>query len=109
MTGRGQGAQEAYQWEAKAQWKGKPLEGDVALLITLYFGTKRRAGRQLQQAIARWPTTRRGRGLRLVWQNCKYKGLPCAGVCRRHGPHHFSPNMNGCSLITLGTSSRFHR
>jgi Holliday junction resolvase RusA-like endonuclease len=34
---------EAYQWEARAQWKGTPLEGDIAVSITLYFGTKRRA------------------------------------------------------------------
>jgi hypothetical protein len=24
--------------EAKAQWKGKPLEGDTEVSITLYFG-----------------------------------------------------------------------
>ena len=34
---------EQYQWEARAQWKGKPLEGDIAVEITLYFGTKRKA------------------------------------------------------------------
>jgi Holliday junction resolvase RusA-like endonuclease len=43
MTPEGKALKEAYQWEAKAQWKGKPLEGDIAVSITLYFGTKRRA------------------------------------------------------------------
>jgi Holliday junction resolvase RusA-like endonuclease len=32
-----------YQWEAKSQWKGKPLEGDIDVSITLFFSTKRRA------------------------------------------------------------------
>jgi hypothetical protein len=39
MTPQGKALKEAYQWEAKSQWKGKPLEGDIALSITLYFGT----------------------------------------------------------------------
>jgi Holliday junction resolvase RusA-like endonuclease len=43
MTSQGKALKEAYQWEAKAQWKGRPLEGDVALSVTLYFGTNRRA------------------------------------------------------------------
>jgi crossover junction endodeoxyribonuclease RusA len=43
MTPEGKALKEAYQWEAKAQWKGKPLEGDIEVSITLYFGTKRRA------------------------------------------------------------------
>jgi Holliday junction resolvase RusA-like endonuclease len=43
MTGEGKALKEQYQWEAKAQWKGKPLEGDIEVSITLYFGTKRRA------------------------------------------------------------------
>jgi Holliday junction resolvase RusA-like endonuclease len=43
MTPQGKALKEAYQWEAKAQWKGKPLEGDIEVSITLYFGTKRRA------------------------------------------------------------------
>jgi Holliday junction resolvase RusA-like endonuclease len=43
MTAEGKALKEAYQWEAKSQWKGKPLQGDVALSITLFFGTKRRA------------------------------------------------------------------
>jgi Holliday junction resolvase RusA-like endonuclease len=32
-----------YQLEARAQWRGKPLTGDIEVSITLYFGTKRRA------------------------------------------------------------------
>lgn len=43
MTAEGVALKEQYQWEARAQWKGKPLEGDVAVDITLYFGTKRKA------------------------------------------------------------------
>jgi Holliday junction resolvase RusA-like endonuclease len=42
MTAEGKALKEAYQWEARSQWKGKPLEGDIAVSITLYFGTKRR-------------------------------------------------------------------
>jgi hypothetical protein len=29
-------------WEARAQWKGKPLAGDIEVSITLYIGTKRK-------------------------------------------------------------------
>jgi Holliday junction resolvase RusA-like endonuclease len=43
MTPEGKALKEAYQWEAQAQWQGKPLTGDIELSITLYFGTKRRA------------------------------------------------------------------
>jgi Holliday junction resolvase RusA-like endonuclease len=43
MTAEGKALKEAYQWEARSQWKGKPLEGDIEVSITLYFGTKRRA------------------------------------------------------------------
>jgi Holliday junction resolvase RusA-like endonuclease len=43
MTPEGKALKEQYQWEAKSQWKGKPLEGDVELEIALYFGTKRKA------------------------------------------------------------------
>jgi hypothetical protein len=51
MTPEGKALKEQYQWEPQAQWKGTPLEGDIAVAITLYFGTKRRAdSRQLQQA-----------------------------------------------------------
>jgi Holliday junction resolvase RusA-like endonuclease len=43
MTPEGKALKEQYQWEAKSQWKGKPLSGPVAADITLYFGTKRAA------------------------------------------------------------------
>lgn len=43
MTAEGKALKAAYQWEAKSQWKGKPLAGDIELSITLYFGTKRKA------------------------------------------------------------------
>jgi crossover junction endodeoxyribonuclease RusA len=43
MTPAGKALKEQYQWEAKAQWKGKPLEGDIEVSITLYFGTRRKA------------------------------------------------------------------
>jgi Holliday junction resolvase RusA-like endonuclease len=43
MTPAGKTLKEQYQWEAKAQWKRKPLEGDIEVSITLYFGTKRKA------------------------------------------------------------------
>jgi hypothetical protein len=43
MTKAGRDRKEQYQWEARAQWRGKPLEGDIAVDIALYFGTKRRA------------------------------------------------------------------
>jgi Holliday junction resolvase RusA-like endonuclease len=43
MTAQGKALKEHYQWEARSQWKGKPLEGDVEPEIALYFGTKRKA------------------------------------------------------------------
>jgi Holliday junction resolvase RusA-like endonuclease len=43
MTAEGKALKQQYQWEAKSHWKGKPLEGDISVSITLYFGTKRRA------------------------------------------------------------------
>jgi len=43
MTPAGKKLKEQYQWEARAQWKGKPLVGDIEVSITLYFGTKRKA------------------------------------------------------------------
>lgn len=43
MTPEGKALKEQYQWEARSQWKGKPLDGDIEVSITLYFGTKRRA------------------------------------------------------------------
>lgn len=43
MTNEGKALKEQYQWEAKSQWKGPPLSGDVALHATFFFGTKRKA------------------------------------------------------------------
>jgi Holliday junction resolvase RusA-like endonuclease len=43
MTTFGRKLKEQYQQEARAQWKGKPLEGDIEVSIALYFGTKRKA------------------------------------------------------------------
>jgi Holliday junction resolvase RusA-like endonuclease len=43
MIPEGKTLKEQYQWAARAQWKGKPLEGNIAVSITLCFGTKRRA------------------------------------------------------------------
>jgi Holliday junction resolvase RusA-like endonuclease len=43
LSADGKALKEQYQWEARSQWKGKPLEGDIELSVTLYFGTKRRA------------------------------------------------------------------
>jgi len=43
MTAEGKALKEQYQWEARSQWKGQPLEGEIEVSITLYFGTKRRA------------------------------------------------------------------
>jgi Holliday junction resolvase RusA-like endonuclease len=43
MTPDKKALKEQYQWEARSQWNGKPLDGDVEVSITLYFGTKRRA------------------------------------------------------------------
>lgn len=43
MTAQGKTIKEAYQWEAKAQHKGKPFESDVKVSVRFYFGTKRRA------------------------------------------------------------------
>jgi Holliday junction resolvase RusA-like endonuclease len=43
MTNEGKALKTAYQWEAKSQWRDKPLAGDIELSLTLFFGTKRRA------------------------------------------------------------------
>lgn len=42
MTPEGKALKEKYCWEAKSQWKGRPLSGDVAVHITFFFATKRR-------------------------------------------------------------------
>lgn len=35
-------AKEALQWEIRSQWKGEPLEGDVAVTIIHYWKGKRK-------------------------------------------------------------------
>ncbi len=42
MTPEGKAIKEGYQWEAKSQWKDKPLTGRLDLSITFFFKTKRR-------------------------------------------------------------------
>jgi Holliday junction resolvase RusA-like endonuclease len=42
MTPAGKTLKEQYQWEARAQWKGKQLEGDIEVSFALHLGTKRR-------------------------------------------------------------------
>jgi Holliday junction resolvase RusA-like endonuclease len=37
MTAGDKALKEAYMWEARAQWQGRPLEGHVELAIALYF------------------------------------------------------------------------
>jgi Holliday junction resolvase RusA-like endonuclease len=43
MTEAGKRLKWEYQLEARSQWRGKPLTGDISVSITLYFGTKRKA------------------------------------------------------------------
>jgi len=42
MTAKGKALKEQYQWEAKSQWKGKPTDKDVEVLVELYFKNKRK-------------------------------------------------------------------
>lgn len=42
MTQEGKNIKQAYQYQAKVQWKKKPITGPVQIGISLYFGTKRR-------------------------------------------------------------------
>jgi Holliday junction resolvase RusA-like endonuclease len=42
MSKEGRDLKTAYQWEAKSQWKGKQLDHELEIYITLYFGTKRK-------------------------------------------------------------------
>ena len=41
MTNEAKALKEQYQWEAKSQWKGKPLIEDLKVKVSLYFGDKR--------------------------------------------------------------------
>lgn len=40
MTAEGKALKEAYQWEARAQWRGDPLRGPVEIEVTLFHGDK---------------------------------------------------------------------
>jgi len=42
MTAEGKALKEQYQWEARAQWRGPKLEGDISVSVTFYFATKRK-------------------------------------------------------------------
>lgn len=42
MKARARDLKEDYQWQAKQQWKGKPLTGDLAVDIKLFFDTNHR-------------------------------------------------------------------
>ena len=52
LSQEGKAVKTAYQWEAKTQWKEKPMEGDVELWVTFYFKTKRK--RDLDNANKLW-------------------------------------------------------
>lgn len=41
MTKAGKDTKERYQWEAKEQWMGQPLDEQIALDVHIYFGDKR--------------------------------------------------------------------
>jgi Holliday junction resolvase RusA-like endonuclease len=41
MTADGKALKEDYQWQAKAQWRDKPLAERLKLTATLFFKTKR--------------------------------------------------------------------
>jgi hypothetical protein len=43
MKPEGKALKEQYQRNAKTQREGEPIQGDVELTATFYFGTKRRA------------------------------------------------------------------
>ncbi len=40
MSAEGKGIKESYAWEAKSQWRGKPLKGELEVSVSLYFGRK---------------------------------------------------------------------
>lgn len=42
MTAEGKAIKDVYKWEAKSQWRGAPLKGDVLVKMVFYFKTKRR-------------------------------------------------------------------
>lgn len=40
MSSDGKALKEAYQWEAKRQWKKQPWKSEIEVIIGLYFPTK---------------------------------------------------------------------
>jgi len=40
MSAEGRALKEDYGWQAKSQWKGKPLKGSVEVSVGLYFKSK---------------------------------------------------------------------
>jgi Holliday junction resolvase RusA-like endonuclease len=42
MTAEGKALKEAYQWEARAQYRGEPLAKPLKLTVALFFGDRRR-------------------------------------------------------------------
>lgn len=42
MTKQGKELKEDYQWQAKMQWKKKPLTGEIGVSAVLYFKDKRK-------------------------------------------------------------------
>lgn len=42
MTAQGKGIKQAYQWEARSQYRGKPLAGELAVSVRFYFATRRK-------------------------------------------------------------------
>ncbi len=43
MTSTGKDLKEDYQWQAKMQWKHKPIDYMIAITVKIYFGTHRKA------------------------------------------------------------------
>lgn len=43
MTSEGKTLKEDYQWQAKAQYRKKPMKGELEVWTTLYLKTKRKA------------------------------------------------------------------
>jgi Holliday junction resolvase RusA-like endonuclease len=43
MSKKGKILKEDYQWQAKTQFKGELLKGDLEIWIKIFFGTKRKA------------------------------------------------------------------
>lgn len=42
MSKEGKSIKEDYQWQIKNQYKGKPMEGELSIVVDFYFGTKRK-------------------------------------------------------------------